>query len=68
MKLCSDFFFCDFHVIGIEVIGTTMSSFENKKAVYRMLFVHSKLENMGEKKLLILFSFIYVLSMKSEPN
>lgn len=67
MKLCSDFF-GDFHVIGIELTGTTMSSSENKKPVYRMLFVHSKLENMGKNELLILFSFICVLSMKSEPN
>lgn len=52
MPLCEAmlwFFFGDFHVIGIELIGTTMSSFGNKKPVYRMLFVHSKLENMGKK-------------------
>lgn len=48
MKLCSDFF-GDFHVIGIELICTAMSSFENKKPVHRMLFVHSKLEKMGKK-------------------
>lgn len=70
MKLCSDFF-GDFHVIGTELTGNTMSSFKNKKSLHRVLFVHSKLGMKYEKKkneLLISFNFLYIISMKSEPN
>lgn len=49
MKLCSDFF-GDFHVIGTELTGNTMSSFKNKKSLHRVLFVHSKLGMKYEKK------------------
>lgn len=58
MKLCL-IFFGDFHVIGTELIGNTMSSFKNKKSVHRMLFVHSNLGmKYGKKKS---FGFIQLL-------
>lgn len=56
MKLFSDFLGV-FHVIGTEVIGSTVSSFKNKHSVkcrtrnLLFLFVHSKLGmKYGKKK------------------
>lgn len=58
-------------MIGTELIGNTMSSFKNKKSVHRMLFVHSNLGmKYGKKKkrVLVSFSFLYIISMNSEPS
>lgn len=54
-------------MIGIELIGTTMSSFE-KKASTQNAVCSQQIGNYGKNELLILFSFIYVVSMKSESN
>lgn len=61
--------FGDFHVIGTELIGNTMSSFKNEKSVHRMLFVHSKLGmKYGKKKSFWFHSASYTLYQWSQSQ